>query len=580
MGVNGIYGLSGSGLDIESLVKMGMMNKQNQYDKMYQTDVRQTWVKEAYNNIYTTINTFKSNMSDFKMQSNMNAMSATSTNKDVVSVTANGAAAAMNHKISVSSIASNAYLMTGDGKTIDRAQGAVSSTSTALSDVIYGSRLTNTTQDADGHYQYTIDGNTVNGSDVAISLEVQDSDVLDGQGNPTTHKIELTYDNIFQDKKTLSDFASAFSASGANVQGGYDTTNDSFSLYNKTSGSSNLINLTSNNDDTTTLLNNLHLASYNASSESLTDLPSFTTGTTAEAAKGTNAEATIDGKKYTSATNKLTVAGVIYNLNSVSAKNADGTYQSSTVTVSQDTDTVVDNVKKFVDMYNTLLDSLNDKLSEKQYSDYKPLTKSQEAAMTKEQVTQWNEKAKSGLLYHDSNISSLVSAMRESIYTKVDSVDSKYNSLSSIGITTTTNNIKGHLSLDETKLKKALAEDPDCVYQLFASDQDSTYVAGSTDKNQSNNTAYNKKNDYLNTGVANRLYNVMTENMTVIEKYAGTSTATNDESYLGKLITNNKTRMTSFQTLMKAYESNLYKKYDAMEVALSKLGAQLSYITG
>ena len=32
MGANGIYGLSGSGLDIESLVKVGMISKQNQHD--------------------------------------------------------------------------------------------------------------------------------------------------------------------------------------------------------------------------------------------------------------------------------------------------------------------------------------------------------------------------------------------------------------------------------------------------------------------------------------------------------------------------------------------------------------------
>ena len=32
--------------------------------------------------------------------------------------------------------------------------------------------------------------------------------------------------------------------------------------------------------------------------------------------------------------------------------------------------------------------------------------------------------------------------------------------------------------------------------------------------------------------------------------------------------------------MMDAFESALYKKYDAMEVALSKLGAQLGYITG
>ena len=59
MGANGIYGLSGSGLDIESLVKMGMMKKQNQYDKMYQQQVQQTWQKEAYNDVFTKVNNFK-----------------------------------------------------------------------------------------------------------------------------------------------------------------------------------------------------------------------------------------------------------------------------------------------------------------------------------------------------------------------------------------------------------------------------------------------------------------------------------------------------------------------------------------
>ena len=113
MGANGIYGLSGSGLDIESLVKMGMMNKQNQYDKMYQNEMKQEWLKEAYVEVYDSMKTFKNNMTDFKMQSNMSAMKATTTNEDVVSVTANGAAAAMSHKVSVSKVASNAYIMTG-----------------------------------------------------------------------------------------------------------------------------------------------------------------------------------------------------------------------------------------------------------------------------------------------------------------------------------------------------------------------------------------------------------------------------------------------------------------------------------
>lgn len=589
MGANGIYGLSGSGLDIESLVKMGMMNKQNQYDKMYQTQLKQTWVKEAYNTVYTDVKAFKESMSTFKMQSNMSAMQATSSNNDVVSVTANGAAAAMNHKITVEQVASNAYLMTANGKKIERANNSAAN-SAYLKDVLFSGDATKTT--VDGQTSYLVrNGTTGNidtfkGSDVAISIEVQDSDEVDSDGKPVTHKVEFTYDQIFGDNKTLNDLATAFSNSGANVQGGYDTVNDSFSLYNKTSGSANKIGLKATNETSKELLDKLHLASYDGQNNTLGSAITFETDKMNVVATGTNAKATIDGKTYESDTNKLNVANVIYNFNGVSAKNADGTYQASTISVSQDTDKIVDNVKKFVETYNTLIDSLNTKYREEKNTDYKPLTKKQESEMTESQINKWNEKAKSGLLYHDNNIYSIISDMREALYTEVDAVDTvltdargnkySYNSMSSIGITSSTN--QGHITLDEEKLKKALTEDPDCVYQLFASDQDSTYISGSTNKNQSD--TYTSKSDYLNTGIANRLYNSMTTNIRNLESYAGTSKETDDESYLGKLITNMNTKMTSFQTLMKSYESKLYKKYDAMEVALSKLGAQLSYITG
>lgn len=590
MGANGIYGLSGSGLDIESLVKMGMMNKQNQYDKMYQTQLKQTWVKEAYNTVYTDVKAFKESMSTFKMQSNMSAMQATSSNNDVVSVTANGAAAAMNHKITVEQVASNAYLMTANGHKIDRANTSAAN-SAYLKDVLFSGDATKTTVDGQTSYLVKNDitgkTDTFKGSDVAISIEVQDGNDVDSDGKPVTHKVEFTYDQIFNDKKTLNDLATAFSNSGANIQGGYDTVNDSFSLYNKTSGSANKIGLQANNDKSAELLNKLNLASYDSQNNTLgTTGATFVNGTMNVAAVGTNAKATIDGKTYESDTNKLNVANVIYNFNGVSAKNADGTYQASTISVSQDTDKIVDNVKKFVETYNSLIDSLNTKYREEKNTDYKPLTKKQEGEMTESQIDKWNEKAKSGLLYHDNNIYSIISDMREALYTKVDAVDTvltdskgnkySYNSMSSIGITSSTN--QGHITLDEEKLKKALTEDPDCVYQLFASDQDSTYISGSTNKNQSD--TYTSKSDYLNTGIANRLYNAMTTNISNLESYAGTSKETDDESYLGKLITNMNTKMTSFQTLMKSYESKLYEKYDAMEVALSKLGTQLSYITG
>ncbi len=1096
MGVNGIYGLSGSGLDIESLVKMGMSGKNKQYDKMEQQEIANTWLKEAYNDVYNDMLVYKyDTLSTYKMQSNMNAMQASSSNSGVVTATANGAAAAMNHTVEVTSVASNAYLQTAqkdsagnpfpaDDTGVKRANTAAK-TSNKLLDVMFSSYGPG---EEDGTYK--VNGSTVNGSDIAVSLKLKDTD----GDNAKEYTLTYTYDELFEGEKTLNDLASAFAKTGANIQGGYDTANDSFSLYNKTSGKSNIIDITVQNDNTATLFNNLRLgvvkdntlsnaikfetptampttmesvdltssitsssqsvsmkdvlglsatsvdngdgsytvtvkdhsgselgtftknadgsytgkdetafamnlsngtdsttvsftlgelfnlndigsksslggnagldelaskinatglgitAKYDAiadsfslnnpsgqanltavsgtgeaiadrlknslnlensdsikcvaitNDESLASVFGFTTslrndgggsftlsvtaagstlvnsqsgsrtdfttddgrvgkktdelfsfklndgsnektikitfgdivdytaftatgdskitvadggeikagksavarnpskdtnnlgiiaqkindaglnikasydegtgklsvynpaggaikindvalegeteslsvygmtlgkatpdnityktstsitrvnatssddslaaavgltavkntdgsltvkksdgniekvdtaniattaaltfkvgngtsekevsltyadlfdttgsgtlkgtadfstlvakingagaGVTAaydsatgkfsltnaagdatltgvdslastlvskmglteseetKAAKeaagqlhqwaGTNATVTIDGKSYDNDTNKLTVDGVTYNFLETTE---DVVGKKVTISVSQDTDKIVDYVKSFVDDYNKLLDSLNEKLSEQKYSDYKPLSKRQEDEMTEKQIDKWNEKAKSGILYHNSDIQALVSAMREAIYTKVDAVDSEYNTMSSIGITTT--NTKGHLTLDTDKLKKALAADPDCVYQLFASDQDSTYIAGTTNKNKI--TTAQSKLDYANTGVANRLYNVMTNHMSKISDIAGTSKETDDQSYLGKLITNMQTKMKNFKTMMTAYENKLYKRYDAMEVALSRLNMQLGYISG
>lgn len=573
MAATGIYGLSGSGLDIESLVKVGMMSKQSQYNKMQQQEITNTWKKEEWATIYDKMNNYNMNtLSTFKLQSNMNAMQASSSNKDLVSATANGAAASMTHQVTVNKMASNAYIMTDSGKTITRNGVKALPTSNELSDVVFKT-YASAGKDSEGKNQYNVtlaDGTAklVKADDVAISLKIGDS--VDEKGNITYKTVEFTYGDLFEEKKTLNDLGSAIAKSGANIQGGYDTTNDSFSFYNKTAGEKNIISLVGDNQETTDLLNALHLASYNAEDNSLTAMNSFTTGD-AQEVKGTNSEAIIDGKKYSLDSNKITVAGVTYNFNGVSESG-----KSATITVSQDTDKIVDYVKQFVDEYNTLIDYMNDKLSEERYKDYKPLSSKQEEQMTESQVTKWNEKAKSGLLYHDTTLQGIVSNMRDALFAPVEAADGKYNSAGAIGISSVT--IKGHIMLDEETLRKALAEEPNSVYKIFASDQDSSYVAGSTSKKPITNAQ--KKLDYANTGIANRLTTVMKEGLSTISDHAGTSKDTGDQSYLGKLITNLQTKMSTFKTQMSAYESMLYKRYDAMEVALQSFGTQLNYITG
>ena len=84
MGVNGIYGLSGSGIDVESMVKVGMMTKQSEYDKMYKKSIKETWEKEAYASIYSDLSTFKETVATYNKQSTMNAMTASSSNTSAV----------------------------------------------------------------------------------------------------------------------------------------------------------------------------------------------------------------------------------------------------------------------------------------------------------------------------------------------------------------------------------------------------------------------------------------------------------------------------------------------------------------
>ena len=189
--------------------------------------------------------------------------------------------------------------------------------------------------------------------------------------------------------------------------------------------------------------------------------------------------------------------------------------------------------------------------------------------MTADQISKWNEKAKSGLLYHDQTLGKIISNLREAIYTPVDSVDSQYNSMMAIGISSSTD--RGHLQLDEDKLKTALANDPDCVYQIFASSGDVT----TTDADGTTSTT----TDYDKEGVMNRISDKLFSGLKEIKSYAGTSTETSDGSSLGTLILNLQTKMSNFKTMMDSYESALYKKYDAMETAIQQLSVSLGYIT-
>ncbi len=557
MSTTGIYGLSGSGIDVDSMVKVGMMTKQNQYDKMYKEEIKNEWMKEAYSDLYSSVNEFnQSTLSTYKMSSTTSPMTATSSSEGVATATANADAANMSHTVTVSSVASNAYMQST--KAITRKNSSASSTSIYLKDLL------SSTEQGPSNYSTMSDSQKL---ETALSFTI--SDGASDNSNATTKEISFTYKDLFESNQTLNDLATKIKNSGVNIQASYDSVNDSFSLYQKTGGKANQINITVGSGSTDsekrarTLLSSLNLGIVTTADDGTQTLGSaidYET-TTSSSAEGKDGKATIDGKTYTTTGSKITVANVAYTLA------GKGT---TTVSVAQDTDKVVENVKQFVTDYNKMIDALNTKYYETQYSDYGVLTKSQESSMTQDQITKWNEKAKSGLLYHDSQLGKIISSMREALYTPVEGTDSDYNTMMSLGITSSTD--QGHIKLDETKLKKALAADPNCVRSVFSASGDVT----TTNADGTTTTT----TDYDSEGVMNRISDALYKNLKTLKSYAGDSTETSDGSTLGTLIENLKTKMSDFKTQMDAYQSALYDKYDAMESAIQQLSVQLGYITG
>ncbi|MCI6087044.1 MAG: flagellar filament capping protein FliD [Selenomonas sp.] len=559
MSTSGIYGLSGSGIDVDSMVKVGMLTKQNQYDKMYKEEVKNEWKKEAYSDLYSSVNSFnQTTLSNYKMSSTTSPMTATSSSEGTATATANADAASMSHTVTVTSLATNAYLQTGNaGITRAASTSTEKSTSIYLKDILYSASDLATQQEA---YDKMSDEEK---QKAALEFTISDGD----ESGNTTRTISFTYEELFGTGSTLNDLASKIKNSGVNIQATYDSVNDSFSLYQKTGGAANKITLSTANEDgdatgdaavrAQTLLTNLSLSQVDSTTQTLGTALTFDTTNATQSASGTDGSVTIDGKTYATTSQKLTVNNVSYTI---------GAKGTTTVTVAQDTDKLVENVKKFVEDYNKMIDALNTKYYETQYSDYGVLTKSQENGMSQEQITKWNEKAKSGLLYHDAQLGKIISSMREALYTPVEDTGSDYNTMMSLGISSSTD--QGHITLDETKLKKAIAADPNAVRSVFAASGDVTNKDGTT------STDYNKE------GVMNRISDALYANLKTLKSYAGDSSETADGSTLGTLIENLKTKMSDFKVQMTAYENLLYDKYDAMETAIQRLGVQMGYITG
>lgn len=139
--------------------------------------------------------------------------------------------------------------------------------------------------------------------------------------------------------------------------------------------------------------------------------------------------------------------------------------QAVEIDASVDVDKVYDTIKSFVESYNAIVETVNKQLTTKHEKDYDPLTSEQKGELSDDEIEKWEEKAKEGLLYGDSDLRSLSMDLRVVVSGGL------LEKFKAIGINvSSTYSDNGKLSIDESKLRGALQTDPESVQKLFTSE--------------------------------------------------------------------------------------------------------------
>ena len=307
---------------------------------------------------------------------------------------------------------------------------------------------------------------------------------------------------------------------------------------------------------------------------------------------GQNAIVVVDGAQTERSSNNFTINGINYDLNDITGtysdvtlNDADGKYYdadgnqvdsgdlvdvggvmkkfsgtAAKVTVSQNTDQIMDGIKEFIDEYNKLVKTLNDLIDEDTtYREYPPLTSAQKKEMSEREIELWEEKSKGGLLYRDSNIETFLQQMRTALYQKPAGAG---YALYELGIETGTWEQKGQLTFGtdgEAKLRQLLENDPTGVMKLF------------TDKTEGLGT---KLNDILNQTA--KVSSSSPGTLVQIAGVKGMGTDKNNTMYDQMKAIDDK--IAALKRTYEAEKTRYWKQFNTMEQLISNMNTQSSYL--
>lgn len=302
--------------------------------------------------------------------------------------------------------------------------------------------------------------------------------------------------------------------------------------------------------------------------------------------QGQNAIVSINGSEVVRSTNEFTLAGISYELKEVNIKQAkdaggnllyldnDGNKTTSDkdpsgnpyriagadnaegITISRDTEKVFESLQKFVDEYNKLVNGINELIDEDpSYRDYPPLTTKQKEAMSDREVELWEKKAKEGLLRNDRTLETVMQSMRGTLYQKPDNAKL---ALYDIGITTQYFGKRDNLTLDVSKLKQALAENPDEIATLFT-DPDKGF------------------GKLMNDAIESAVSISSTKPGTIVQQ-AGSAGLTDTSSFIYKEVKGLDDRLKSLNKTYEKEYNRYWAQFNKMEQVIAQMNQQSSWL--
>lgn len=287
---------------------------------------------------------------------------------------------------------------------------------------------------------------------------------------------------------------------------------------------------------------------------------------------------TVNGeeKELTRPSNEIDIDGLKVTISGTFGYGKDGKIDPAekvTFTSKPDTDKMFEAIKTMVEDYNKIVESVYKEMTTKPNRDYKPLTDEQKKEMSKEQIEKWEEKAKEGLLFADTQLRSLHDALRF-VFNPGGEAGAK---LRAMGIEPTDNyKDGGKIKLDESKLKAALNSNPEGVKDAFnalASDSADSSIMDSSSKG---GVITQLK------GVMDRFASTSITKPGILVAHAGSPSSPN--SMLRNAM---KTEMDSIDKILKNLDVKLKKEIDRynsqftqLEMLISQMNAQSGQLAG